>query len=66
MRGRGGGAPAATGRKPNILTVHCVIHRQHVVATKISKRLHASLNYVIEAVNKIKSNSFNSRLFVIR
>lgn len=68
------GAPAMTGRLrgfiaflkeevPNILAVHCVIHRQHLVAKNPSPRLHQSLQFVISAVNKIRSNSLNDRLF---
>lgn len=48
---------------PNILSVHCVIHRQHLVAKNLSERLHGSLDYVIRAANKIKRNGLNERLF---
>ncbi|XP_072401045.1 SCAN domain-containing protein 3-like, partial [Diabrotica undecimpunctata] len=68
------GAPAMVGRHrgltaylkkavPNILAVHCVIHRQHLVAKNLSDRLHCSLQYVITAVNKIRSSALNNRLF---
>ena len=68
------GAPAMVGRHrgalaylrreiPNVLTVHCIIHRQHLVAKVLSERLHSSLNMVIKVVNKIKGNSLNDRLF---
>ena len=68
------GAPALTGRyrgflaflkksAPHILTVHCVIHRQHLVAKNLNERLHKSLGIIISAVNKIKCHSLNSRLF---
>jgi len=68
------GAPAMTGRHngfiaylknrvPSVLAVHCVIHRQHLVARNLSERLHASLQYVIRTVNKIRSNLLNDRLF---
>ncbi|XP_050520167.1 SCAN domain-containing protein 3-like [Daktulosphaira vitifoliae] len=68
------GAPAMVGRYrgfiaylkkiiPNILAIHCVIHRQHLVAKNLSERLHESLYYVISAINKIKNNSLNDRLF---
>ena len=46
-----------------VLTVHCVIHRQHLVAKNLSEKLHESLSTVITAVNKIKANALNSRLF---
>jgi hypothetical protein len=67
-------APAMTGRHkgfiahlkqavPNVFAVHCVIHRQHLVAKNLNERLHTSLHYVIRAVNKIRSNSLHDRLF---
>ncbi|KAI5152824.1 hypothetical protein ENBRE01_3037 [Enteropsectra breve] len=68
------GAPSMTGLyngfvallkqvSPNVLAVHCVIHRQHLVAKNLSERLHASLNFVISAVNKIKNSALKGRLF---
>ncbi|XP_067417820.1 SCAN domain-containing protein 3-like [Emydura macquarii macquarii] len=68
------GAPAMFGRYcgfisylkqnvPGIFAIHCVIHRQHLVAKNLSARLHQSLQFVITAVNKIRSNALNSRLF---
>lgn len=68
------GAPAMVGRYrgflaylkqavPNVFSVHCVIHRHHLVAKNLSQRLHGSLDYVIRAVNKIKRNALNERLF---
>ncbi|CAH2010239.1 unnamed protein product [Acanthoscelides obtectus] len=57
------GAPAIVGRyrgfisylKQNVsgvLAIHCVIHRQH-----------ESLHLVVDAVNRIRSNALNMRLF---
>ena len=68
------GAPSMVGRHrgflsylnkavPKVLTVHCVIRRQHLVAKNLSEKLHESLSTVITAVNKIKANALNSRLF---
>ncbi|KFD60685.1 hypothetical protein M514_10614 [Trichuris suis] len=48
---------------PDTLAVHCVIHRQHLAAKRLSHRLNGSLQYVINAVNRIKSNSLKDRLF---
>ena len=48
---------------PGVLTVHCVIHRQNLVAKNISGRLHDSLNTVMRTVNTIKATALNSRLF---
>ena len=68
------GAPSMLGRQngfiahmkelcPSILAVHCVVHRHHLVAKKISFDLHESLRVVIQTVNKIKSHSIYDRLF---
>uniref|UniRef100_A0A5S6Q2I0 DUF4371 domain-containing protein n=1 Tax=Trichuris muris TaxID=70415 RepID=A0A5S6Q2I0_TRIMR len=68
------GAPAMTGRQrgfiahlkqvvPDIVAVHCVIHREHLAAKRLSNRLNSSLQLVINAINKIKSNPLNDRLF---
>ena len=48
---------------PNILTMHCVIHRQHLVAKNLNDRFNKSLKIAITCVNKMKSYSFNSRMF---
>ena len=48
---------------PKVIAVHCVIHRQHLVAKNLSETLHESLLTVITAVKKIKANALNSRLF---
>ncbi|KAF2347657.1 hypothetical protein FHG87_021587, partial [Trinorchestia longiramus] len=69
------GAPALTGKYkgflshlkkavPGVFTIHCIIHRQHLVAKNLSNdRLSKSLDAVIKAVNKIKCHSLNSRIF---
>ena len=48
---------------PGVLTVHCVIHRQNLVAKNISGRLHDYLNTVtrMRTVNTIKATALNSR-----
>ena len=67
-------APAMVGRyrgftsflllkNPHLFSVHCVIHRQHLVAKCLSPRLQKSLAIAIKAINKIKANAKNSRLF---
>ena len=40
-----------------------MIHQQILVAKNLSEKLHESLSTVITAVNKIKENALNSRLF---
>uniref|UniRef100_A0A8C6YAI7 SCAN domain-containing protein 3 n=1 Tax=Naja naja TaxID=35670 RepID=A0A8C6YAI7_NAJNA len=48
---------------PGLMTVHCIVHRQHLVSKNLSGRLHESIRYIINAVNKIKSNALNNRFF---
>ena len=48
---------------PGVLTVHCVIHRQNLVAKNTSDRFHHSLSTVLKAVNTIKARALNFRLF---
>ncbi|XP_068204554.1 SCAN domain-containing protein 3-like [Palaemon carinicauda] len=48
---------------PEVFCIYCVIHRQHLVAKKLSARLHDALIAVIQVVNHIKSNSLRDRLF---
>ncbi|KAJ8959617.1 hypothetical protein NQ318_021803 [Aromia moschata] len=66
-------APAMVGRSrefvshlkqniPGMLAIHCVIHRQHLVAKNVSARLQEPLQFVINAVNRIRSNALNTRL----
>jgi hypothetical protein len=60
------GAPATTKNRgfialkkknvSNVLSVHFIIHRQHLVAKNLSEWLHKSLNNVIIGINKIKNN----------
>jgi hypothetical protein len=68
------GAPSMIGRYrgfiaflkeevPNVLCIHCVVHRQHLVGKSLSTILHSSLRIIIRAINKIKSNSKNDRMF---
>lgn len=70
------GAPAMVGRYrgfasllkkkvPNVRTVHCVLHRQHLVAKKLSGELHDVMKVCIRAINKIKAHPLNSRLFAL-
>ena len=48
---------------PNVVCVHCVVHRQHLVAKNLAGRLHEALGHVIKAVNLIKSSALKDRLF---
>ncbi|GFV51052.1 protein ZBED8 [Trichonephila clavipes] len=48
---------------PGVLAIHCVIHRQHLVAENLKDRLHESLQFVINTTHRIRSNALNTRLF---
>jgi len=68
------GAPAMVGRYrgfatllkqkvPHVVTVHCVLHRTHLAAKKLSGELHEALMICIRSINKIKAHPLNSRVF---
>merc|ERR1712055_1206571 len=68
------GEPAMTSRHrgffaflkkavPDVFTIHCVIHHQHLVAKNLSGQLHNTLNIVIKSLNKVKAHAHNSQLF---
>ena len=68
------GAPVMMGKKngvlkllkdenPQMLLVHCVIHRHNLVSKKVSPVLNETLNAVIKCINTIKANAKCERLF---
>ncbi len=48
---------------PSLTTVHCILHRHHLVAKTVSKPLHEILTVVIRAVNYLKANALRERFF---
>lgn len=48
---------------PSVFAVHCVIHRQHLAAKKLSEPLSKSLQVVINVINFIKRHALNERIF---
>ena len=67
------GAPAMLGKRggclkllqdnnPEMKIVHCVIHRENLVAKNLSSELHDVLSRVIKCVNVVKSNAKTERL----
>lgn len=48
---------------PGVFYIHCVIHREHLVAKNLGGKLHDALSIVIKTVNSIKSNALQDRLF---
>lgn len=70
------GAAALTGDKkglkgiikkiaPDIVFIHCMIHKEALVAKEMQDDLWAVLNEAVSVINYIKSRSLNSRLFTI-
>ena len=68
------GAPAMVGRYrgfatflkekvPGIRTIHCVLHRNNLVAKYLSPELHKALQFCIKCINQIKAQPLKSRLF---
>ena len=47
----------------SITFTHCMIHREALVAKKMSTDLHKVLSVAIKIINYIKSNALNSHLF---
>ena len=47
----------------SIAFTHCMIHREALIAKKMSTDLHKVLSVAIKIINYIKSNALNSRLF---
>ncbi|XP_071036604.1 zinc finger BED domain-containing protein 5-like [Parasteatoda tepidariorum] len=67
-------APAMVGRYrgfttflkekvPGICTIHCVLHRNNLVAKYLSPELHKALQFCIKCINQIKAQPLKSRLF---
>ena len=48
---------------PTLFTMHCVIHREHLIATNLDSNLFDSLDISIKCINKIKRNSLHERIF---
>ena len=68
------GAPAMLGcrsgfqtlvkeKSPNAIGTHCILHRQALMVKTMPDKLSCVLTTVIKAVNFIKANALNSRLF---
>jgi hypothetical protein len=48
---------------PEMRIVHCVIHKENLVAKNISPKLNEALNAVIKCISSIKSSAKSERLF---
>ncbi|XP_068243859.1 protein FAM200C-like [Palaemon carinicauda] len=68
------GAPAMLGhingfvawakqQNPDIIVIHCMIHRQALVVKNLEPEVEAVLNYVVKIVNVVKEHTLNTRMF---
>ncbi|XP_076067698.1 protein FAM200C-like [Oratosquilla oratoria] len=68
------GAPAMLGhvngfvalakqQNPDILAIHCMIHRQALVVKNLEPEVEAVLNDVVKIVNVVKGHALNTRMF---
>jgi len=46
-----------------MLTVHCVVQREYLIAKNVAPKLHEILYSVIKCINFIKANAKAERLF---
>ena len=68
------GASAMTGKHngfdaklkevaPHIMTIHCIIHRQHLAAKSLNNDMEETLKLAILAINFVKVNALHDHLF---
>ncbi|KRY60500.1 Zinc finger BED domain-containing protein 5, partial [Trichinella britovi] len=60
---RSGFMKMVKSKNPSIFAMHCVIHRQALVAKTLPDDLREDLNFAVEVVNYVKSSALNTRLF---
>ena len=64
MQGKNKGFVAYVRQKnPNVVIVHCMVHREALVAKSLPKDLQTIMNQVCQVVNFIKSRPLRNRLF---
>ena len=51
--------------KENVLTVHCVYRKQHLITKKLSGDLHEALKVCIKSINKIDARPLICRLYAM-
>ncbi|XP_068200436.1 zinc finger BED domain-containing protein 5-like [Palaemon carinicauda] len=50
---------------PDVRTIQCVLHRQHLVSKRLGEELNESLEVCIRSIIRIKEYTWNSRLLVM-
>jgi zinc finger BED domain-containing protein 5/7/8/9 len=64
MQGKNKGfVTLARQQNPNIVSVHCMIHRESLASKSLPKDLQSIMDQVVQVVNFIKSRPLQSRLF---
>ena len=48
---------------PHVITIHCIIHRQHLAAKSLNNDMEEALKVAISAINFVKANALHDRLF---
>ncbi|KAK3892273.1 hypothetical protein Pcinc_003894 [Petrolisthes cinctipes] len=51
------------GENPDVIIIHCFLHRENLASQHLQPELHVVLNDVIQIVNFIKARALNSRIF---
>ena len=60
-----GFASLLKGMVPSVRTIHCVLHRNHLIAKNLSSELYAALKVCIRSVNEVKVRHLSSRSFAM-
>ena len=47
----------------HIMTIHCIIHRQHLAAKSLNNNMKEALKIAVSAINFVKANALHDRLF---
>ncbi|XP_068206255.1 protein FAM200C-like [Palaemon carinicauda] len=58
-----GFAALAKQQNPDILVIHCMIHRQALVVKNLEPEVEAVLNNVVKIVKVVKGHALNTRMF---
>ena len=48
---------------PHIMTIHCIIHQQHLPAKSLNNDMEETLKVAVSAINFVKANALHDRLF---
>ena len=63
LRVRSGFLALDKQKNPNVIEMHCIIHREALASRTIPQSLKKTLNCAIKVVNYIKASALNTRVF---